>query len=846
MAPYDIRGAFTVGDNTGNPTVVSPGANGQVLSSDNTQLSGLRWVALAGGGDMLLSAAQANTGLKTFDSSSIAIKANGSTGITTFVNANTGVTNYTITYPAVTGTVALLNTIDSSATFSDTTNNNVNASRHGFVPKAPNVSTLYLDGTGAWSTPAGGGGTPWATPGTIGSTTPNTGAFTTLSATGAVTGTSFNSITGFDGTLPVVAGTAATGAASTVARRDHVHPAQTTVSGNAGTVTNATLTTALTINTGTVSIAGNAANNSVLTLGAGASSISGANTGDNATNSQYSADYRAGNPPPLVTTTTNGYMSSTDKVKLNKIGTPLRITVMGDSISSPQTMRTQHWTDMLEMLFNQTGTNTAVTNLAIAGYTANAMTTTMAFGSNTMVQQCIASTPDIVIVMVGANDASGARTLAEIQGDITSVATSLRAGLPTAKLVFSSEIIYDKTNFTAANAKLKGIIPLLQAYSLPSAGITAGSYGTEMLNNVSGAAVLNILSRLDSFNTTATGLVQWDALITHDHWKLARLGFMMYDGIHPNSTGMLYMATNILKGLSTASFASTLYPGITQQITNITSGLDTLFSKVLTVSGDGYTSVYNNADGEDIALEQGILRSIHTDTWFYPYKTRAAMYPLSISYDASSTVYVSIDGGALMVPVQISINGAAFTSTTTSTDAYGRALLPLNGTYFGTPASYTIRIKVGVEIYGPYTQVITSSTFAAGTNYVAPTGSDGIVTRQMFRDTGYTFFDSTTNGALDYTNGSMQRWAPASGAQSFSVINWPPSGNLGELLVQGINLATATITWNSSFPINWVKSDGTFTTTFASSGVTLQSSGTDFVMLWTRDGGTTIYGKVIR
>ncbi len=48
----------------------------------------------------------------------------------------------------------------------------------------------------------------------------------------------------------------------------------------AGAVTNATLTTALTVNTGTVTVTGNAANTSVLTLGAGASSISGSNTGD--------------------------------------------------------------------------------------------------------------------------------------------------------------------------------------------------------------------------------------------------------------------------------------------------------------------------------------------------------------------------------------------------------------------------------------------------------------------------------------------------------------------------------------------------------------------------------------
>ena len=73
------------------------------------------------------------------------------------------------------------------------------------------------------------------------------------------------------------------------------------IGGNAATattassVTNATFSSALTVNTGTVTISGNAANTSVLTLGAGASSVSGSNTGDNAANTTYANDYRASN-----------------------------------------------------------------------------------------------------------------------------------------------------------------------------------------------------------------------------------------------------------------------------------------------------------------------------------------------------------------------------------------------------------------------------------------------------------------------------------------------------------------------------------------------------------------------
>ena len=47
---------------------------------------------------------------------------------------------------------------DSNLSTSDITTNDVSTSKHGFVPKAPNDSTKYLDGTGTWSTPSGGGG----------------------------------------------------------------------------------------------------------------------------------------------------------------------------------------------------------------------------------------------------------------------------------------------------------------------------------------------------------------------------------------------------------------------------------------------------------------------------------------------------------------------------------------------------------------------------------------------------------------------------------------------------------------------------------------------------------------
>ncbi len=120
------------------------------------------------------------------------------------------------------------------------------------------------------------------------------------------------------------------------------------------------------------------------------------------------------------------------------------------------------------------------------------------------------------------------------------------------------------------------------------------------------------------------------------------------------------------------------------------------------------------------------------------------------------------------------------------------------------------------------------------------------LTDAVLSDFSLKYTDSAASGALDYTNGAYQRWAPAVGAQVLSVANWPPSGQLGTLTIEGVNLGAATITCPT---VKWIKNDGTFATNTSlntNNGTTLQAAGIDFVVLWTRDAGATIYGKIVR
>jgi hypothetical protein len=164
----------------------------------------------------------------------------------------------------------------------------------------------------------------------------------------------------------------------------------------------------------------------------------------------------------------------------------------------------------------------------------------------------------------------------------------------------------------------------------------------------------------------------------------------------------------------------------------------------------------------------------------------------------------------------------------------------------GSPGAGVTPQTVGFTASGGTTsKTLTVAEDVNTTDLARKTGDDSALTRQMLQDTGWKYFSSGTTASLNYTNGSQQRWTPTSASSpTLSITNWPPSGNLGELLIEGVNLGAAgTITWPT---INWITSTGATTTTFSSNGVTLQTSGTDWCLLWTRDAGTTIYGKFVR
>lgn len=92
---------------------------------------------------------------------------------------------------------------------------------------------------------------------------------------------------------------------------------------------------------------------------------------------------------------------------------------------------------------------------------------------------------------------------------------------------------------------------------------------------------------------------------------------------------------------------------------------------------------------------------------------------------------------------------------------------------------------------------------------------------------------------FDRADGQYQKLT-VGGALTAAFTHWPPAGIAGQFILELVNGST-NVTWPT---IHWFKGDGTSDTTLANIGVTLQTSGTNFIHVWSTNAGSTLYGKV--
>lgn len=438
----------------------------------------------------------------------------------------------------------------------------------------------------------------------------------------------------------------------------------------------------------------------------------------------------------------------------------VKICVLGDSLTAQNFLLRDAWPAVFQRTMNAADAPCTVVNLAIDGcsfYRAlqpvgYSGPTNYVFGTNTMVQECIEQKPQLVLVMLGFNDAITAvdgRNLTQIQSDATATFAALRAGLPTAKIVYVSELPYDNVNFTVTastcNVQTKGVVPYL--YQPNTAGITAFAYCTEALNNTLSSAFNTWLETWFSLDVAIKALnsaAGVDSFFTMWYWKIARLGTLGPDMLHPTAAGSILESGYIMKGIIGLPFVSMLFPKIINQNYEVWNDPDTLFSTFMFQTGSGY---FYDSDGgacDEWIQQDGCRFQIYPfdDSWFLPYHTRCTLSPRSalssgppqtyqtgVSNDSASMFNWEISHGPPFAGVQISIDGGAFSFLGQIVSYEGFAIGIGSGFSTGlSVATHTIRYKCvtgggAQEIYGPFSFIVTAAANGGNFTTLATSGA---------------------------------------------------------------------------------------------------------------------------
>jgi hypothetical protein len=303
-----------------------------------------------------------------------------------------------------------------------------------------------------------------------------------------------------------------------------------------------------------------------------------------------------------------------------------------------------------------------------------------------------------------------------------------------------------------------------------------------------------------------------------------------------STVGVVKPGTNVtVDGTGTLNVSLPIATSSVAGIVQIGAGL-TMTGQILAVNTAGLpktttTSLGVMQVGSGLAVDANGIVSVNTSS--LPVATTTSL----------GVVKINPTGGLLIAgDGSVSFDYNSLPIATTSTFGIMKVGSGLNVS-LGTVSSAILTVN-GASPDGTGNVTVTAPSDATKLNVV-----NGVA--QGIRMT-FTNLNSIAGGgtvAIDQSASNVFAATFSSGGVTWTMSNWPASGTYGEVQIEVINGGTATHTFPGA--VKWVNPDGTLTTSFSTymtnqrGTTTFQTSGTDFVCFWTRDGGANVYAKVL-
>jgi hypothetical protein len=393
----------------------------------------------------------------------------------------------------------------------------------------------------------------------------------------------------------------------------------------------------------------------------------------------------------------------------------VRIAVIGDSLSAQNYAMAPSWPVLAQEALRCSQVNAKVFNFSVPASTFYRVNTALNAGA-TQVSKTLSVNPDIIIVALGLNDTLNevdGRTVAQVKLDASTLFTSLRAGAPSAKIVFMRELAYDSVNFPTPNVELLNKGTLGYYFQKKTSGILANCFTVELLDdsvNTTTKARLANWIELDSFIASNTSY--WDIRETFDLFRIHRLGGAVHDMLHLTAAGQVLMRGYAMRALKDTLLSTTL-PGLTMNPTIELNDPDELFATTFArnIPAKGWDYVGNNANS--LGVVDSLWSTLRPHNWYLP---RDIKWRYSHSGNKALRLGMgdvftrSLEGAKPNTLVEISVDGAPFSASADLTNSLGIQISgqTAEGLVAYADRTTVFRYKVGGIVLDPISLTIQS------------------------------------------------------------------------------------------------------------------------------------------